>query len=386
MANRERTPGTGVRHRATSLTRTMSAPLAHIALALAPGIGRFRFNNLVEHFGSADAVLSASRKELGVVPGMGPAATAAVRAVRLDRAKEVMTASKRLESSVLLPCSDDFPTALRNIPDTPVLLFARGDLTLLQKPAVAVVGSRVHTKYGQEACERLTNALAQAGLVVVSGMARGLDAIAHWAAFNSGGASIGVLGNGHGVVYPVVNRTLYQRMLEGGCLLTEHPPGQRPTAGSFPQRNRVISGLARVTLVVEARKNSGALITAESALEQGREVMAVPGPITGSLSVGTNRLIQMGAKPVVDARDVLEEYGIDPKLPQVTLPSNLTEAECRVIELLDNGLSHVDDLASHANAEVSDLLPILTALEIRGLISQRSGMQYGRIAFPGNPR
>ncbi len=377
MANRERTAGTGVRRRAASLTRTMSVPLAHVALALTPGIGRFRFNILIEHFGSADAVLSASRKELGEVPGMGPAVTTAVRSVRLDRAKEVMTASKRLESSVLLPHDDDFPVALRNIPDTPVLLFARGDLTLLQKPAVAVVGSRVHTKYGQEACERLTTALAQAGLVVVSGMARGLDALAHWAALN---------GNGHGVVYPVVNRTLYQRMLEVGCLLTEHPPGQRPTAGSFPQRNRVISGLARVTLVVEARKNSGALITAESALEQGREVMAVPGPITGSLSVGTNRLIQMGAKPVVDARDVLEEYGIDPKFPQVTLPSNLTESECRVIELLDNGLSHVDELASHANTEVSDLLPILTALEIRGLISQRSGMQYGRISFLSDPQ
>ncbi len=201
MANRERTAGTGVRRRAASLTRTMSVPLAHVALALTPGIGRFRFNILIERFGSADAVLSASRKELGEVPGMGPAVTAAVRAVRLDRAKEVMAASKRLESSVLLPHHDDFPAALRNIPDTPVLLFARGDLTLLQKPAVAVVGSRVHTKYGQEACERLTTALAQAGLVVVSGMARGLDALAHWAALNGGGASIGVLGNGHGVVY-----------------------------------------------------------------------------------------------------------------------------------------------------------------------------------------
>ena len=175
---------------------------------------------------------------------------------------------------VLAPDDPRFPPALRQIPDAPTLLFAAGNLDLLCRTAVAIVGSRSHTRYGGEACRHFAGGLARAGVVVVSGMARGIDALAHGAALDVGGGTVGVLGNGLGVVYPAANRALYERVLREGCLLTEHAPGERPNAGSFPRRNRMISGLARATIVVEARERSGALITADCALGQGHDVLA----------------------------------------------------------------------------------------------------------------
>ena len=178
---------------------------------------------------------------------------------------------ERAGGRALLATDPEFPALLRHIPDPPPVLFALGDLGLLDRPAVAIVGSRDHSAYGAEVCrERSPGRPPPAGLVVVSGMARGLDAVAHAAALDAGGATIGVLGNGLGVIYPAANRALYQRVAADGLLLTEFPPGERPHVGSFPRRNRLISGLARVTVVVEAAEGSGALITAGAALDQGR--------------------------------------------------------------------------------------------------------------------
>ena len=174
------------------------------------------------------------------------------------------------------------------------------------RAAVGIVGSRDHTSYGAEAARLLAAGVASAGAVVVSGMARGIDAIAHAAALDAGGNSVGILGNGFGVIYPAANRVLYERMVARGCLITELPPGERPHAGAFPRRNRLISGLAGVTVVVEAAPTSGALITADCALDQGRVALAVPGPITSPTSIGCNKLIQQGAKPVLTPGDILE--------------------------------------------------------------------------------
>ena len=280
---------------------------------------------------------------------------------------------------VLAPEDAAFPRGLREIPDAPTLLFAAGRLELAQRPAVAIVGSRSHTRYGGEACRHFAGGLSRAGLVVVSGMARGIDALAHGAALDAAGGTVGVLGNGLGVVYPAANRALYERVLREGCLLTEHPPGEKPHAGSFPRRNRMISGLARVTLVIEARERSGALITADCALAQGHDVLAVPGPITSPVSVGCNRLIQLGAKPALGLRDVLEEYGIAlPSVPSAALPTDLSPDERGVLDVLAGGEEHVDTLASRLGRPAAETLALLTSLEIRGLVGQAPGKMFSR--------
>jgi DNA processing protein len=347
---------------------------AYVALALVPGIGRARLETLLAAFGSAEAVLQASLEELRAVPGMSLAAATAVRETSVDNAARIVRGTEERGGTVLLPSNRRFPQALKDIPDAPTLLFARGHLELLSRPAVAIVGSRSHTRYGAEACRHFAGGLARAGLAVVSGMARGLDAVAHTAALDAGGGTVGVLGNGLGVVYPAGNRALYDRVAEGGCLITEFPPGERPNAGSFPRRNRLVSGLARCTLVVEARERSGTLITVECALRQGKEAMAVPGPITSPLSLGTNRLIQQGAKPALGLRDVLEEYGMTVgDAPATTIPTDLTEREKRVLDVLGLGVEHVDEVARRLEGPASEALAILTGLEIRGLVTQEPG-------------
>jgi DNA processing protein len=210
-----------------------------------------------------------------------------------------------------------------------------------------------------------------------------LDRIAHEATLEAGGGTVGVLGNGLGVVYPAANKELYRRVASEGCLVTEFPPGERPNAGSFPRRNRVISGLARATIVVEARARSGALITADCALTQGREVLAVPGPITSPISLGCNRLIQHGAKPALGLRDVLEEYGQSFKdAPAAALPTNLSSDERQILDILDLGVDQVDDVAHRVGKPASHALAVLTSLEIRGIVVQEPGKVF-RTAVDG---
>jgi DNA processing protein len=261
---------------------------AYVALALTPGIGSSRIHAILQACHTATGAFSAPFEFLRSIPGLGPAAASAIVAGGVSAGVRALEETERLGGRALLLDDSDYPGLLREIPEPAPVLFALGDLALLERPAVAIVGSRDHSEYGREVARTLAWEVASAGLVVVSGMARGLDAVAHAAALDAGGATIGVLGNGLGVIYPAANRALYQRMAASGLLLTEFPPGERPTAGSFPRRNRLISGLTRVTVVVEAAEGSGALITVGTALEQGRDVMAVPGNITSPTSVGAN--------------------------------------------------------------------------------------------------
>jgi DNA processing protein len=353
--------------------------LAYLALALVPGIGRGRMDQLLRAFTSPAAVLEAPYRGLLQVPGITRACATAIRNADRALAERAVAHAAAIGAQVLTPGDPGFPPALREIPDAPTLLFAAGRLELLETPCVAIVGSRSHTRYGGEVCRHFASGLARCGLTVVSGMARGLDAAAHAAALDAGGGTIGVLGNGLGVIYPTANRALYQRVLAHGCLLTEFPPGERPNAGSFPRRNRLISGLARVTLVVEARERSGALITADCALTQGRDVLAVPGPITSPVSVGCNRLIQHGAKPALGLRDVLEEYGIAlPDVPSAALPTDLSADERRVLDVLAWGPEQVDEVASRLAQPAAETLAVLTSLEIRGLVEQEPGKVFRR--------
>ncbi len=339
-----------------------------------------RLETLLSVFDSAEDVLAAPPDRVAAVPGMTPAVAANVAQASPARGAEIVERTETLGASVLVPADPAFPTALTTIPDAPTLLFARGQIDLLVRDAVAIVGSRSHTRYGADACRFFAAGLARRGLAVVSGMARGLDAVAHAAALDAGGASVGVLGHGLGVVYPLSNHALFERMERDGCLLTEFPPHERPKPGSFPRRNRLISGLARLTLVVEAREKSGALITVDRALAQGRDVLAVPGPITSPMSAGCNRLIQQGAKSALGLRDVLEEYGLaDDAVAAARLPTDLLEAERRVLDLLDTDAAHVDDVARRLGAPPADALAVLTSLEIRGVVVQEPGKRFRRV-------
>lgn len=363
---------------------------AWVALALVPGIGPTRFARLVEHCGSAHGALTAPFAFLGTVPGMSPAAATAVTEAAVEDGARVLAQAESLGGRVLLIGEPEYPALLTTIPDAPILLFALGDLALVARPAVAIVGSRDHSAYGEDIAHLVAQAAAEAGIVVVSGMARGLDAVAHAAALEAGGGSIGVLGNGLGVIYPAANRALYERMAGSGLLLTEFPPGERPQAGSFPRRNRLISGLARVTVVVEAAHGSGTLNTVDAALKQGREVMAVPGPITSPTSVGTNRLLRDGASPLLNPADLLAQYpecrGAGPaerlaaapaaarRLERpVPIPEDLSSPEHRLALALQPGPQDFDGLIRLAGLTAAEALAALSGLELRGLVSQGLG-------------
>lgn len=360
---------------------------AWIALALTPGIGEARLGALLSAFGSAAAVMDAPVAALRDVPGVGLALATAVRLRSRGDGLAAAAQAAELGGSVLAPSDAGFPAALRKIPEPPPVLFALGRLELLNRPAIAIVGSRDHTSYGAEACRLLAAHAAEAGIVVVSGMARGLDAIAHAAALEVSGPTIGVLGNGLGVVYPAANSRLYERVAVEGLLLTEFPPGERPSAGSFPRRNRLISGLAQVTVVVEAAFGSGALITADAALEQGRDVAAVPGPITSRTSAACNRLIRDGATPITELPDLHAFYPevqswpeLQPEAPRVRpLPATLSPAERALAEAIASAPLDVDTLAHRFERPVGLLLAQLGMLEIAGVVEQRPPGMFRRI-------
>jgi DNA processing protein len=361
---------------------------ACVALALIPGIGPSRFHAILDACHTAIGAFSAPFEFLRSIPDMTPAAASAVLAGNLSEGTRVLERIERLGGRALLAADSDYPALIAVIPEPPPVLFALGDLGLLQRPAVAIVGSRDHSAYGAEVARALAWGAASAGLVVVSGMARGLDAVAHTAALDAGGATIGVLGNGLGVVYPAANRTLYQRVASGGLLLSEFPPGERPTAGSFPRRNRLISGLARVTVVVEAAEGSGALITAGTALNQGREVMVVPGNISSLTSVGANRLIRDGAEPLLSSDDLLAHYPealrppegfASPPPPTKPLPEALAPVDKAVAELLGSDPLPLDDLVGRSGRPPQELLATLSALEIAGVVEQQPGRMFRRV-------
>jgi len=366
---------------------------AYLALAEIPGIGAARLRTLLDAFGSAVGAQIAPAGAIAALPGFGPAAAHAVRAAGRKGGEEILRALDHLGARALLPGSLEFPPLLAEIAEPPAALFVWGDATILSRPAAAIVGSRDHTPYGATAANLLAGGVARSA-VVVSGMARGLDAIAHEAALEAGGTTVGVLGNGFGVVYPAANRALYERVSREGCLVTELPPGERPRVSTFPRRNRIIAGLAGVTVVVEAAVNSGALITADCALEQGRSVLAVPGPITSPTSEGCNKLIQQGAKPALSVADILEELGLSttehsefisgrltpgPRpgvSPNPNPPQDLTPLQRTLWDSLATQPTHVDALVAGAKQEVAQVLTALTELELRGLVDQKPGMIF----------
>lgn len=277
----------------------------------------------------------------------------------------------------------DYPRRLREIYAAPPLLFVKGELRPEDDDGVSVVGTRHATSYGKLVTERLSGELAAGGVTIVSGFARGVDTHAHKAALDHGGRTVAVFASGLDVVYPPENRALLERILAQGAIVSEHPLGVRPEATNFPARNRIVAGMTKATLIVEAGERSGALITAGFAADQGRDVLAVPGPITSPRSVGTNRLIQDGARLVQTADDVRAELGLGPaeERPveqQLALGALLPAAdlESAVLAKLAEEPLGVDDLCRALGRPSADVSTALTMLELRGQIRQIAGLNY----------
>ena len=270
----------------------------------------------------------------------------------------------------------DYPTLLRELHDPPAGLFVRGgaDVGLLTAPAVAIVGARACSSYGAQVARLLGRELAAAGLVVVSGLARGVDGEAHRGALEAGGVTVAVLGCGVDRDYPAAHAQLAARICECGLVASEYAPGVEPAPWRFPARNRIIAGLAAATVVVEARERSGALITADFALESGREVFAVPGEITSALSNGTNALLRLGATPLTSAADVLESLGLE--APPTRMPVLGDEAE-QVLEALADAAAGVDDLVRGTGLDAAAVATALAELELAGAIREAEGLYRG---------
>ena len=261
---------------------------------------------------------------------------------------------------------DDYPAALLDLPEPPAILWRIGSLDLLQGPVVAIVGTRQATLYGERVTREIAGALARAGASVVSGMARGIDGVAHVAALDAGGRTVAVLGTGVDIAYPPSHRTLHRRIATSGLLLSELPPGAHSHGGSFPQRNRLIGALARLTIIVEAPIKSGALITARHALDLNRDVGVIPGPIDAPQSEGSNLLFRDGAHPITSAADALSLLGLTPAARTLIDPDD--PDQCRVWQALRAGPADLDTLCHRAALPVQRCLAAVTALELNGSI------------------
>jgi len=277
----------------------------------------------------------------------------------------------------------EYPVNLKEIHDPPAVLYVKGELKKEDKLSVAIVGSRHSSNYGRDTAERLATELAQLGITVISGMARGIDTAAHNGALNSKGRTIAVLGSGLANIYPPENKALFYKIAESGAVISEFPMTMPPLAANFPRRNRIISGLSLGTVIVEAAWKSGALITARCAYEQGREVFSVPGEVGRITAFGTNQLIKDGAKLVETAEDILEELAVPIKecitKRSKVLPADLKQEELKILRVLENGPMYVDKIAEESLISISGTSSALTCLEIKGLIKRLPGNVFEKI-------
>ena len=387
----------------------MSALKYWVWLAECRGVSNQAVLALLRHFGSPEDVFYADTGEILLTEGITREQAKALEDHKLDKADKILADCQRLGLRILTIQDAEYPGRLQNIYDPPCLLYVKGCLPAIDETAaVAVVGTRDCTPYGVACAEKLGYGLASGGAVVVSGLAKGIDAAASRGALRAGGVTVGVVGNGLDVHYPYESRYLYEDIAAAGVLLSEYPPGTEPAGNHFPARNRIISGLSLATLVVEAPERSGALITAETALEQGRDVFAVPGPIDALASVGCNRLIRDGAGLVSDAWDILREYAgrfpeklkqdeareqpavlgyqarqkAEPKPVPPSLDlnkSSLTDDQLNLLRAMsDEEPALVDDLIEQTGIPTRRVLSALTLLEMEQLVTQHSGKRYTR--------
>jgi DNA processing protein len=349
-----------------------------IGFNLVKGIGPAKVRRLLDYFGDLESAWSAAPGELRAA-GLDRRSIESLLAARAGI--DLDLALKRVEQAgvqVLTWESPDYPRNLLSIPQPPPALYVQGQLTPADEWAVAMVGTRRATAYGREVARELGWSLAASGVTVVSGLARGIDAAAHRAALEAGGRTIAVLGCGLDHIYPPEHQALAEAIIATGALVSDYPLGEPPEAGNFPPRNRIISGLSKGVVIVEAGESSGALITADYAAEQGRDVFAVPGSILQRSCRGTNRLIQQGAKPVLDATDILEELNLalvaERAEARQVFPAD--ETEQRLLACLSAEPVHVDELGARVGLPIARVSGALALMELKGLVRQVGGMNY----------
>jgi len=365
-----------------------AALLDALRLTLIDGVGPRTQQLLLEHFDTIPGIFAASRSQLLNVQGVGPKLASAILAARDSLEPEQELARCQARGISLIPRGSAlYPESLSKIPDPPALLYCRGELQPRDALAIAIVGSRRCTVYGRQQAERLGGALARAGLTVISGLARGIDGAAHHGALQAGGRTLAVMGTGLEKIYPPEHADLAERVSKSGALLTEYPLGQAPLPGLFPQRNRIVSGMSLGIIVVEANRNSGAMHTVRHALEQGRDVFAVPGRIDSLASEGCHDLIRDGATLIRNVDDVLQALGplISPVKTSadttVNNPRELTldRQEQEILNLVSPDPTLVDEVLQAAGIEASRVLATLTMLEMKRFIRRLPGNQVCRV-------
>jgi DNA processing protein len=349
-----------------------------VGFNLVKGIGAVRFQALRDHFGDLAIAWQAPQEALQAA-GLGPKLAGRVAQIRASVDLEKYMARVSAQGIHILTWEDEFyPARLNDIDQPPPVLYVRGALTNDDVWAVAVVGTRRVSAYGRQVAEELAAYLANNGVTVISGLARGVDAIAHQSALKAGGRTIAVLGCGVDRIYPPEHAQLAARIITSGAILSDYAPGTEPDAANFPPRNRIISGMAMATVVVEAGETSGALITAQFAVDQGREVFAVPGSILSAQSRGTNRLIAQGAHPMLTARDLLDVLNLrrvtEQREVRKILPGN--EIEAKLLSVLTQDPLHMDDIRNQTGLPIERVSATLVMMELKGLVRQVGGMNY----------
>uniref|UniRef100_A0A831TE30 DNA-protecting protein DprA n=1 Tax=Thermorudis peleae TaxID=1382356 RepID=A0A831TE30_9BACT len=345
---------------------------------LVPGVSAGRLETLIARFGSLEAAWHASPAALRQAGLPERVVEALVEKRRqLDLGRELERA--RRSGATLIPLAEDaYPRLLKEIASPPLVLFVRGELRAEDEQAIALVGTRRPTAYGKDVALQLSGELASRGVVIVSGLARGIDRVAHEAALDAGGRTIAVLGSGIDVIYPPEHARLAERIAGQGALVTEFPPGEQPMAKNFPVRNRLISGLSLGVVVVEAPRKSGALITANFAADQGRTVYAVPGPIFSPMSAGTLQLLREGATPIGSAEDILRDLRLEARQltleARAALPASPEERE--ILAHLRPGPCHIDDLAAQLGLGISQVSALLMQMQLKGLVRHLGAQHY----------
>ncbi|MFA6612256.1 MAG: DNA-processing protein DprA [Dehalococcoidales bacterium] len=343
-----------------------------------PGIGRVKLGHMERYFGSMENAWKASSFQLNQ---SGLDSNTADAIINCRRAVNPDAEAYKLEKNgiqALIYHDEDYPARLREIPDYPPVLFLKGALLASDGMGFAVVGSRVPTTYGKQVTRELAGGIAQTGLTVISGLARGVDTIAHQAALEAGGRTIAVCATGLDIIYPASNHVLAEKISRQGAIVSEYPPGTRPRPEYFPRRNRIMSGLSLGVVVTEARHESGALITARLALDYNRDVFAVPGSIYSPNSLGTNALIGEGAKLVGSVNDILEEINLFPAIPLKKAVS--IKPESRTEKLLVDALAteplHIDEIVRNTGLPASEVSSTLAMMELKGWVKQVGVMCY----------
>jgi DNA processing protein len=349
-----------------------------LAFSLVKGIGAVRFKSLLDYFGDPQIAWGAptqALREAGLSNKVVENLVQLRSSINLERIWEQIEARG---ISVLILTDEAYPRRLRELEQPPPVLFMSGELKTEDEWAVAVVGTRRVTAYGRQVAEDIAGTLARNGVTVVSGLARGVDSIAHQAALDAGGRTVAILGSGLDRIYPPENRKLAEQITNTGALLSDYPPGTPPEASNFPPRNRLISGLSLAVVIVEAGQTSGALITAAFAADQGRDVFSVPGNITAPGSKGTNRLIRDGAQPLLHPEEILEALELtmvaEHRTARVTLPADATEA--KLFETLGGDPLHIDEIRNLTEMPIETVTATLAMMELKGMVRQVGGMHY----------